>query len=123
MLYVGNTNQLSEAEIDLVRSLAETFSIAYARYEDFNKLEQAKESIEVTLTDLRAIQRQLIQSEKMASLGELTACIAHEIQNLLNFVNNFSEVSNELIDEMNTELDKGDIKEAKAHCGRCKTKS
>ena len=49
----------------------------------------------------------------MASLGELTAGIAHEIQNHLNFVNNFSEVSNELIDEMNIELDKGDIDEAK----------
>jgi signal transduction histidine kinase len=50
----------------------------------------------------------------MASLGELTTGIAHEIQNPLNFVNNFSEVSNELIDEMNEELDKGDIDEAKA---------
>ncbi|WP_157588915.1 sensor histidine kinase [Psychroserpens burtonensis] len=66
------------------------------------------------IDQLNATQSQLIQSEKMASLGELTAGIAHEIQNPLNFVNNFSEVSNELIDEMNEELDKGDIEEAKA---------
>ena len=77
------------------------------------ELEQAKE-IEKAYTDLKSTQTQLVQSEKMASLGELTAGIAHEIQNPLNFVNNFSEVSNELIDEMNDELDKGDIEEAKA---------
>jgi len=73
-----------------------------------------KEELQHALDDLRVTQAQLIQAEKMASLGELTAGIAHEIQNPLNFVNNFSEVSNELIDEMNAELEKGDIEEAKA---------
>jgi two-component system, NtrC family, sensor kinase len=76
------------------------------------ELSQQKETLQNTLTDLKATQGQLIQSEKMASLGELTAGIAHEIQNPLNFVNNFSEVSNELLDEMKAELAIGNKEEA-----------
>ncbi len=113
MLYVGNANELGEEEIKLMQSVADAFSTAYARYEDFNKLEAAKQQVENTLTNLRKAQLQLVQSEKMASLGELTAGIAHEIQNPLNFVNNFSEVSTELVDEMNEEINKGNLEDAK----------
>jgi len=114
ILYVGNTTELDGDSLHLVQSIADAFSTAYARYEDFNKLEEAKQQVEKTLTDLKQTQQQLVQSEKMASLGELTAGIAHEIQNPLNFVNNFSEVSVELIEEMYEELAKGDLKEAMA---------
>ncbi len=68
-----------------------------------------KSKVEKTLDELRATQAQLIQSEKMASLGELTAGIAHEIQNPLNFVNNFSEVNNELIEELKMQNAKAKI--------------
>ena len=77
-----------------------------------NLLETQKKEIQATLSELRSTQAQLIQSEKMASLGELTAGIAHEIQNPLNFVNNFSEVNNELVDELRSELAVGNMQSA-----------
>jgi len=91
------------------------------RQKAFALLQKQKEQIDLqkakaeqALEDLRVTQAQLIQSEKMASLGEVTAGIAHEIQNPLNFVNNFSEVNKELLGELKEEADKGNIDEVKS---------
>ena len=115
------TYQTKLTQYGLLAGLVMFLIVAFILYRNNRRKQKAnvllfqqKEEIQSTLSQLKATQSQLIQSEKMASLGELTAGIAHEIQNPLNFVNNFSEVSNELIDEMNVELDKGDINEAKA---------
>lgn len=114
MLYVGDVAPLDDEKIELVKILAESFSIAYSRYEDFTQLEDAKNQIEAALRDLKSTQSQLIHAEKMASLGELTAGIAHEIQNPLNFVNNFSEVSIDLIAELYEEMAGGNEEDVKA---------
>ena len=84
--------------------------------EQAKEIEKAYHKLEETHETLKATQSQLIQSEKMASLGELTAGIAHEIQNPLNFVNNFSEVNKELIAEMKNEIEAGNVNEAIAYC-------
>jgi len=98
-------NAYTQYHLDILKTLASYTSAALYNAQSYESLQQA-------LNELKLTQEQLIQSEKMASLGELTAGIAHEIQNPLNFVNNFSEVSNELLDEMKTELATGNQQEA-----------
>jgi two-component system, NtrC family, sensor kinase len=80
-------------------------------------LKRQNEEIETAMAHLKTTQAQLIQSEKMASLGELTTGIAHEIQNPLNFVNNFSEVNKELLMEMKDEINRGNLEEVKSIAG------
>jgi len=94
----------------MLRNIATYTAIAIENAESYDTLNQ-------TVTTLKSTQNQLIQSEKMASLGELTAGIAHEIQNPLNFVNNFSEINKEMIAEMKEEISKGNFEEVKSIAG------
>ncbi|MBL0108583.1 MAG: hypothetical protein IPP52_15210 [Ignavibacteria bacterium] len=98
----------------LIAGLTVLSFIIFILYRNNRQRKKANKKIEKAYEDLKSTQSLLIQSEKMASLGELTAGIAHEIQNPLNFVNNFSEVNAELIAEMKDEIDKGNIEEVKA---------
>jgi signal transduction histidine kinase len=98
----------------LLSGLVFILIVAFILFRNARQKHKANTTLKNTLENLKSTQAQLIQSEKMASLGELTAGIAHEIQNPLNFVNNFAEVNRELIVELKEEIEKGDKVEALA---------
>ena len=91
----------SEKQIELVASFADQAVIAIENVRLFDEVQSRTQALAASLDDLRTAQDRLIQTEKLASLGQLTAGIAHEIKNPLNFVNNFAAVSSELTDELN----------------------
>jgi signal transduction histidine kinase len=117
-LTLATLEPLSKEHFNILLRFAKVFDLTYTRFNDLKiaeahalqaeddliKLQAEKKRAEEALKELRATQNQLIQAEKMASLGELTAGIAHEIQNPLNFINNFSDVSTELLEELKEEI-------------------
>jgi signal transduction histidine kinase len=91
----------SQRQIDLVQTFADQAVIAIENVRLFEQVQERTKELSLSLEELRTAQDRLVQTEKLASLGQLTAGIAHEIKNPLNFVNNFSALSGELIDELN----------------------
>lgn len=110
-LYAFTESEPNEEGRSILKQFSSVFEQAHIRYNDLQTAEkqdrqirEERDRLEIALKELKATQDQLVQQEKLASLGQLTAGIAHEIKNPLNFVNNFSEVSVELIDETKEEL-------------------
>jgi len=100
----AEVHPFSEKQINLLQTFADQAVIAIGNVRLFDEVQQRTRELSKSLDDLRTAQDRLIQTEKLASLGQLTAGIAHEIKNPLNFVNNFSSLSTELIDEVNEAL-------------------
>ncbi|MCB0741173.1 MAG: GHKL domain-containing protein [Chitinophagaceae bacterium] len=127
LIGMASPDEQPASTTELLERFAAVFNLTYTRFNDLKiaeahalkaeqdlvEIKEARMNAENALANLQATQKQLVQSEKMASLGELTAGIAHEIQNPLNFVNNFSEVSNELIQEIKEELENGNMDDVK----------
>jgi signal transduction histidine kinase len=127
-LQTVGTEAMSDESIDILYRFGKVFDLTYTRFNDLllaeaqaikakeniKAIQTAKSNAEKALAELKSVQEQLIQQEKLASLGQLTAGIAHEIKNPLNFVNNFSEVSIELIEEAFDELAKVKMQQTEA---------